>query len=1002
VRRWTIPIVIAGCLLALLCACYGNVLLRGRQFGYRDAAHFYYPLYQRVQDEWNAGRWPLWEPEENGGMPLLGNPTAAVLYPGKIVYAVLPYPWAARLYVVAHTLLALAGMFVLLRSWGTDPTGSALAAFSYAFGLPVLFQYCNVIFLVGAAWLPLGFHAVDRWLRRGRRWGLIELAIVLAMQTLGGDPEAAFVLGLCAGGYALGLNLALSNSTPGRAPRRWPPWWAIALALVSAFVVWTVATLVLAARLPAFRPPHAPGKPALALPWMAWVPVGVLVLWGLVGLFLLNRWRRAGWRSRLGTKLTGLIAAAVLAAALGAVQLFPVLEFTRQSGRAAGEGPHDIYPFSLEPIRLAELLWPNVFGTYFQGNRNWLCLMPPVPHQSEVWIPSLYVGSLVLLLALGTLGLRGGPPWRGWLSAILVISLLASLGEYTSPLWWARGFSWLVPRLGPRDPVDATTIRLDGYLRDGDGSFYWFLAQSLPGFRQFRYPSKLLTFTALALSGLAGLGWDRLVKGEGPARRVGRLSAGLLALSVLALVGTLAAHDRLLQAWKAAEARGGRSPFGPLDLPGAYQEVCLALVQATVVLAAGLVLVRWCRRAPVRAGVLLLIATAADLALANARYVFTVPQKVMEARPKILQVIEEAERREPGPPGPYRIHRMPIWEPLGWRLGQSVHRVLDFVVWERDTLQPKYGVPYGIQYTQTLGVAELYDYEWFFGGFFRTIDGTAAAALGATPGQKVVVYPRRSFDMWNTRYFVLPAVPNRWDDEHRGFASFVFDTDPVYPRPGAFDGPGGRERSRTWFEREDVQVLRNRRAYPRAWIVHNARFIKPIKGLARTDRDAPMEEIIYANDELWHDPHRIAYDPHTLAWVDDDQRMELLRYFPGIAPRPHESVTITAYGPQRVELDAVLDVPGMVVLADIYYPGWRLTIDGVPAPIYRANRMMRGAAVGPGPHHLVYTYHWPGSVAVGWWTSLAALAVLGILAAAFTRWPVSTAAGLLPDGEPVL
>ena len=72
------------------------VMLRSssdRQFGFRDAGHFYYPLYQRVQEEWNQGRWPLWEPEENAGMPLLGNPTAAVLYPGKLVFAVLPYAW---------------------------------------------------------------------------------------------------------------------------------------------------------------------------------------------------------------------------------------------------------------------------------------------------------------------------------------------------------------------------------------------------------------------------------------------------------------------------------------------------------------------------------------------------------------------------------------------------------------------------------------------------------------------------------------------------------------------------------------------------------------------------------------------------------------------------------------------------------------------------------------------------------------------------------------------
>ena len=79
-----------------------TALFQDRQFGFRDAGHYYYPLHQRVQKEWNAGRWPLWEPEENAGMPLLGNPTAAVLYPGKLVFAVLPYAWAARIYIVMH------------------------------------------------------------------------------------------------------------------------------------------------------------------------------------------------------------------------------------------------------------------------------------------------------------------------------------------------------------------------------------------------------------------------------------------------------------------------------------------------------------------------------------------------------------------------------------------------------------------------------------------------------------------------------------------------------------------------------------------------------------------------------------------------------------------------------------------------------------------------------------------------------------------------------------
>ena len=44
---------------------------------------------------------------------------------------------------------------------------------------------------------PDSFRAADRWLRLGRRAALPQLALVLAMQVLGGDPEAAYVTALC-------------------------------------------------------------------------------------------------------------------------------------------------------------------------------------------------------------------------------------------------------------------------------------------------------------------------------------------------------------------------------------------------------------------------------------------------------------------------------------------------------------------------------------------------------------------------------------------------------------------------------------------------------------------------------------------------------------------------------------------------------------------------------------------------------------------------------------
>ena len=81
-----------ACVIGLALACFGPASGDSRQLAYRDFSDFYYPLYQRVQQEWEAGRLPLWASEENAGSPMLGNPTSAVLYPGKLIYAVLPYP----------------------------------------------------------------------------------------------------------------------------------------------------------------------------------------------------------------------------------------------------------------------------------------------------------------------------------------------------------------------------------------------------------------------------------------------------------------------------------------------------------------------------------------------------------------------------------------------------------------------------------------------------------------------------------------------------------------------------------------------------------------------------------------------------------------------------------------------------------------------------------------------------------------------------------------------
>jgi hypothetical protein len=975
-------LLILGCLTALIVVCFGDALIRGGQFGYRDAGHFYYPLYQRVQMEWDAHRWPLWEPEENSGMPLLGNPTAAVLYPGKVLYAVLPYPWAARVYIIAHTILAFVAMLLAMRGWGVSGTGSAISALTYAFGAPVLFQYCNIIYLVGAAWLPLGFLAIRRWLESRSAWSLLGLAVVLAMQTLGGDPQASYLLGLCGGAYAAGLAWSRRRGVTARgheasengrhiAPSN--PWWMIP-ALAAALAAWVAVTLAFAAWLPRIRPA---GYPPPALPWMAHVPTVVLVAWGLVGLGFVWRWRRLGWRSPLGVMLLGLAGSAILAGTLSAAQLLPVFEFTQQTVRAAGDGPHDIYPFSIEPFRLAEILWPSVFGTSFGRNAYWIDSMRLPGVRPKIWVPSLYVGSLGLVLAVSVLAFRRGPAPRVWLSWIVLAGLVGSLGQYTSPIWVARLLAETaridVPDIGALDTNDVTPIRLDRYLRDGDGGIYWWMTTLLPGFKQFRFPAKLFTFTAFGLAALAGMGWDDL-----PSRR----KRGTLALAVVLLAGTAAllvgvviGREPILTRFGASTAG---SAFGPLDVRAGYAELVRSLVHGLAMFALTIGLLLLSRRRPATAGLLAVALVALDLAVANSRYVSTVPQSLMETRPEVARLIEEAERKNPSP-GPYRVHRMPQWNPLNWHSEDSDDRISDFVTWERRTIQPKYGITLGVEYTHTMGVAELYDYEWFFGGFPYAVRGETARSLGVEPGKKVVYFPRRAFDMWNTRYFILPEYPNGWADEFRGYAAFLHETEPIYPLPQAAPTPEQRDAIRKRIETEDFQIRRNRQQYPRAWVVHAARGLPKLEGLRRAERSGPMQEILYADDPIWHDPKQTALDPHLLAWIDRDDLIRVRPYLSGGPPRATESVTVFYPSPRQAVLDVTLDQPGIVVLADVYYPGWKLTIDDQPAPIIPVNRMMRGAAVESGPHHLVYTYD-PWSFRLGVIITLAGSALWLLLA----------------------
>ena len=203
------------------------------------------------------------------------------------------------------------------------------------------------------------------------------------------------------------------------------------------------------------------------------------------------------------------------------------------------------------------------------------------------------------------------------------------------------------------------------------------------------------------------------------------------------------------------------------------------------------------------------------------------------------------------------------------------------------------------------------------------------------------------------------------------------------------------EQARRWIAEEDWQLLCNRNAHPRAWLVHSVFVRAPIVKRNDPAELELMRDLVYQADPLWREPGSPLLDLRTIAFVETDQPRTLASYISRTAVSPGESVTINRYEPQNVELVAELKRPGLVILADAFDPGWSLTIDGAPAPIFRTNRLMRGAAVKAGRHTLVYTYK-PVSFRIG-----ASLSIIGLLALiALVPWAWGRGGQIRPGGAP--
>jgi hypothetical protein len=123
------------------------------------------------------------------------------------------------------------------------------------------------------------------------------------------------------------------------------------------------------------------------------------------------------------------------------------------------------------------------------------------------------------------------------------------------------------------------------------------------------------------------------------------------------------------------------------------------------------------------------------------------------------------------------------------------------------------------------------------------------------------------------------------------------------------------------------------------------------------------------------------------------------------APAGGDSVQTVQVADNSVEVRTTSTARSLLVLADPYYPGWRVTVDGRPATVLPADHAFRGVVVPAGTHTVRFSYldsrFWFGLVLAG----LTTLGLLGVtflapvLRRRFRRRGVP-ADGVPVDGEP--
>jgi hypothetical protein len=146
---------------------------------------------------------------------------------------------------------------------------------------------------------------------------------------------------------------------------------------------------------------------------------------------------------------------------------------------------------------------------------------------------------------------------------------------------------------------------------------------------------------------------------------------------------------------------------------------------------------------------------------------------------------------------------------------------------------------------------------------------------------------------------------------------------------------------------DGVVVLRNSRACPRAWLVGAAEPVDGEEALRRIRGEPSLDGV--ARD----------FNPLRSALLEDAPAE--MPQLPGGEIAPDASARVASYEPSRIVVETDAPQASLLVVSEIFYPGWVANVDGAPARIHLTDYLLRGVAVPAGRHRVEMRYVAPAA-----------------------------------------